>query len=203
MLYFKSLKKVEMNQFLILVFVYFFVSYSSYSQTHQHFQSDSTSAVGLNDDVTYLTTHIDDNGLLRIETSNSEEIIFEKDSAQVDFDNIRISDNGNAVGWLQLYKNSSTSYPIPLELKIYSGGQIHIFTGCGLPIWLWNFTAGGKQVYFKQETVHGDFGIHYELREVFTGQLIDDFNPKYGPDNQPLKIQGNVPMWVEELDDSK
>lgn len=188
-----------MNQFLFLIFIYFFISYTGYSQIRQHFPSDSTAAKVLNDEVTYLFASVDDAGLLIIKTSNSEEIIFEKDSTQVAFDKIRISNDGKAVGWLELYDNNSTSYPIPLKLKIYSGGQIHLFTGNGLPIWLWNFTEDSRQIAYEQETVHGGLGIHYELREIATGRLIAEYNPEYGQDNQPLEIQQNVPKWVEEL----
>ena len=41
-------------------------------------------------------------------------------------------------------------------------------------------TAGGKQVAFEQETVHGGMGIHYELRDVATGNLIAAFDPAPG-----------------------
>lgn len=190
------------KQLLILMFVYFFISYSGYSQTHQHVPSDSTCAEELSGEETYSFASVKDNGQLCVKTSNNREIIFEKDSTQVGFDKIRISDDGKAVGCLELYNNNSTSYPIPLKLKLYSGGHIHRFTGNGLPIWLWNFTDGGKQISFKQETIHGGFGVHYELREVLTGQLNDEYNPEYGPDNQQLEIQKNVPKWVEELNDS-
>lgn len=191
-----------MNQLLILILVYFFISYSGYSQTHQHFPSDSTCAEVLSGAETYLFASVKDNEQLCIKTSNNREIIFEKDSTQAGFDKIRISDDGKAIGWLELYNNNSTSYPIPLKLKIYSAGKIHLFTGTGLPIWLWSFMESGNLVAYRQETVHGGFGVHYELREVATGLLIADHSPEYGPDNQQLVIQKNVPKWVEDLNDS-
>lgn len=90
-----------------------------------------------------------------------------------------------------------------MELKIFASGEIHKFTGVGLPIWQWHFTADGKQVAYEQETVHSGCGIHYELREITTERLIDEYEPEYGSNNQPLEIQKNVPKWVEELNNKK
>jgi len=148
---------------------------------------------------TYVRTSVDERGQLRIFTSDAEAIVLQKEPEQVGFDNVVISEDGRSVGWLALYPNCCTSYPIPLKLMIYSGGNLREFTGVGLPVWRWHFTAGGKQVAFEQETVHGGLGIHYELREVATGRLIAEYGPTIGPDNRPLAIQ-NVPKWVEELD---
>jgi hypothetical protein len=77
---------------------------------------------------------------------------------------------------------------------VLSNGRVRSFTGDGLPVWQWSFQSSGKRVAFRQETVHGGLGTHYELRDVATGRLI----AKYSPDNQPLAIQ-NVPTWVAEL----
>jgi hypothetical protein len=64
-------------------------------------------------------------------------------------------------------------------------------TGIGLPIWLWHFANNGTRVAFEQETVHGGLGIHYELRDIKTGDLIDSY------DGEP---QPNAPQWVHALE---
>ena len=115
------------------------------------------------------------------------------------FDKIEISPDGASVGWVALYPNCCTSYPIPLKLVIYSSGKLRTFTGLGLPVWQWHFAAGGKQVAFYQETVHGGLGIHYELCDVASGRRIATYGPTIGPDNHPLENQKPPPKWVAEL----
>jgi hypothetical protein len=146
----------------------------------------------------YVQAGIDQAGQLRIVIKNGREIVPKKDAEQVAFDKPAISQDGRAVGWVALYPNCCTSYPIPMKLMVLSNGRVRTFTGGGLPVWQWSFQNGGKRVAFEQETVHGGLGIHYELRDVATGRLIAEYNPAVGPDNQPLSIQ-NVPTWVEEL----
>jgi hypothetical protein len=141
----------------------------------------------------YRQVEILQDGRLRILTMDGREIIPPKRHDQVGFDKVAISEDGDAVGWLALYDNCCTSYPIPHELVILVNGQERDFTGSGLPIWRWGFAAGGKQVAFEQETVHGGIGIHYELRDVATGQLVAEYSP--GPDNR-----GEPPGWAKDLD---
>jgi hypothetical protein len=135
---------------------------------------------------------------LRIVTNDGREILLKKEADQVGFDKIAISDDRQSVGWLALYPNSGTSYPIPLKLFVYSSGRQHTFTGNGLMISRWGFQADGKRVAFRQETVHGEHGIHYELRDVATGGLIAEHNPPYDRNNRPTPDR-NMPKWAAEL----
>jgi len=146
----------------------------------------------------YIDASVDQSGNLRISTANGRSIIVPKDHDQEGFDHIAITADGAAVGWLALYPNCCTSYPIPLKLFVYVSGKTRTFTGAGLPIWRWAFAADGKRVAFEQETVHGGWGIHYELRDVASGRLIREYNPAVGDDNQPLPNQ-TVPSWVDGL----
>lgn len=192
-----------MAQFILIVCLYSFISFSGFSQIHQQIPSDADRDDTLKKGETYILASVDKSGQLHIKTSNSRNIIIQKDSAQVGFDDIVISDDGLNIGWLALYNNVATSYPIPLELKVYTSGEIHKFTGIGLPIWQWDFTEDGKHVAYEQETVHGGWGVHYELRVIATEQLIEMYEPEYGPNNRPLGIQKNVPKWVEELNNKQ
>ena len=135
---------------------------------------------------------------LQIVTSDGRAIVLSKEPEQVGFDRIAIAADGRSVGWVALYPNCCTSYPIPLKLFVYSSGRLHTFTGSGLPIWQWQFAAGGRQIAFGQETVHGGLGVHYELREVRSGRLIAEYTPPVTPDNRPVPNQ-KVPTWVTEL----
>jgi len=144
---------------------------------------------------TYVRAVVDQAGQLRILTKDRREIVPKKEPEQVAFEKPAISPDGRAVGWLALYPNCCTSYPIPLKLVVYASGKLRTFTGIGLPIWRWCFQVGGKQVAFEQETVHGGIGVHYELRDVKTCRLI----AKYDPDPNSV-VFGAPPKWVAELD---
>jgi len=147
----------------------------------------------------YINVSTDGAGTLHITTSDGRVIALPKDFEQVDCDRIAISSDGLSVGWLALYPNGATSYPIPLKLRVYSGGKVRTYRGSELPVWRWHFTAGGQQIAYEQETVHGGLGVHYELREVASGRLIAEYTPRVGPDNRPELTQ-NPPAWVLELD---
>jgi len=143
----------------------------------------------------YVETVIDPSGQLRIATKRHREIVPKKERDQTGFEDVQISPDGRAVGWLALYPNCCTSYPIPLKLVILLNGEERTYTGSGLPISRWCFWAGGKQVAFEQETVHGGMGVHYELRDIGTGALAD----KYDPDASPDSVT-KPPRWVVVLD---
>jgi hypothetical protein len=143
----------------------------------------------------YVETAIDPSGQLRITTKRRREIVPKRESGQVRFDDARISPDGRAVGWLASYADAGGSSPLPLKLVVLFNGEQRSFTGSGLPISGWSFWAGGKQVAFKQETLHGGMGLRYELRDVATGELAD----KYDPDSNPASIT-KPPRWVVVVD---
>lgn len=143
----------------------------------------------------YVETVIDPSGQLRITTKRKREIVPKKEPEQTAFYDAQIAPDGRAVGWLALYSNWSTPYPVALKLVVQAGESKRAFAGNGLPISRWCFWAGGKQVAFEQETVHGGMGVHYELRDVETGELAD----KYDPDANPDSVT-KPPKWVVVLD---
>ncbi|MGH7702353.1 MAG: hypothetical protein ACREMO_04630 [Gemmatimonadales bacterium] len=138
----------------------------------------------------YEAATADSTGLLSIRVSAQHTIVPPRDSGQVGIDQVAISPDRHAVGWLVLYLNCCTSYPIPLTLKVYARGTLRSFTGIDLPVWRWRFEGGGKQVAFYQETVHGGIGAHYELRDVRSGRLVGQYQPS---DSTP------APPWVARL----
>lgn len=149
---------------------------------------------------TYVQATVDKTGQLRIITNKRREIVPKKKADQVGFDQVAISPKGRTVGWVGLFPNCCTSYPIPLGLVTYSRGRMRMFTGSGLPIWRWSFEAQGKRVAFEQETVHGGMGVHYELREVATGRLVAEYDPSVDKDNHSSVNRQDAPTWVAELD---
>ncbi|MGR8953295.1 MAG: hypothetical protein ACU83V_12905 [Gammaproteobacteria bacterium] len=139
---------------------------------------------------------IEPNGQLHIYTEDRREIVPVKDKDQTGFQQAAIAPDRRTVGWLALYPNCCTSYPIPLKLVIYSDGKTRVFTGKDLPIWRWRFLSSGKHVAFEQETVHGGLGVHYELRGVTSGELAAEYDPD--PENA-----ATPPGWVRKLDSEK
>jgi hypothetical protein len=102
-----------------------------------------------------------------------------------------ISDDRESVGWVVDYETGLlSSEPLPLELVIYRiRGPVLRFGG--MPIWKWSFLAGGKQVAFYTNTLHGDLAPHFELRDIPTGRLLGKWN---GP------LDEKSPAWTDSLD---
>jgi hypothetical protein len=148
---------------------------------------------------TYVGARVDTAGDLRIERAKDHAVVLKKDREQEGFDKIAISKGGGSVGWLALYPNCCTSYPIPLKLVVYASGRSRTFEVNSLPIWRWKFTGDGRRVAFEQETVHGGVGVHYELRDVATGRLMAQYDPPEAREDAPTPDQA-TPVWVAELD---
>ena len=140
----------------------------------------------------YVSVRIDAQGQLHIVTANQRDITPARAPDQVGFDQPAISADGTTVGWLALYPNCCTSYPIPLALVIYRDGKVRHTFGERFPVWKWRFEANGTQVAFAQETVHGHLGVHFELRDVESGQLIA------AHDGDPLP---DAPQWIRNVAD--
>ena len=191
-----------MRKIFFLIFVYAFISFPVFSQKNEIYQGTQiqTDTAKVKKLEIYIQASVNDSGQLCIVTRGGRKIITEKDTEQVGFEKIVISEDGHSVGWLADYPNITTSYPIPLALIIYSDGILHEFRGNELAIWKWQFYSDSKQVAYKQATVHGNWGIYYELRDITTERMVDSYDPEYGPDNRVLEIQHNVPEWVKELD---
>ena len=140
----------------------------------------------------YVGVSIDAQGQLHIATADRRDVTPARAVDQVGFDKPAISADGTTVGWLALYPNCCTSYPIPLALVIYRDGKVRHTFGERFPVWNWRFEANGKQVAFAQETVHGHLGVHFELRDVDTGQLIAAHDGDPRPD---------APQWLRNVAD--
>jgi hypothetical protein len=141
---------------------------------------------------TYSHADVDANGQLHIVTSTGREIRPAPDSGQSGIDRVAISPDGRAVGWLVLFPNCCTSYPIPLKLVVFVAGKKRTISGNGLPIWEWKFSEDGRYVAIRQAPVHGDAPQHYELRDVRSGRLADSYEAG-------SKQRRSPPPWVRIL----
>jgi len=153
---------------------------------------------------TYESVDIDADGNLRILTSEQRTVIVPKGGSpkagesfggQTGFEKAVLSDDRRAVGAQAMFENCCTSYSIPLQLVVYSGGKTHRFEG-GLAIFDWHFADGGRRVVFSQQTVHFACSVHWELRDIASERLLDtaDIPEACGQISDPPKA--NVPKWV-------
>lgn len=138
----------------------------------------------------YEKATIDGETRLRILDSKGAQHTPKKLPDQTGFSAAAISDDATTVGWLALYPNCCTSYPIPLALVIYRDGRILRTFSNDMAIWSWHFEANGRQVAFEQETVHGHRGVHYELHDIDSGQLLGKYEGDPAPD---------APQWVRDV----
>ena len=87
----------------------------------------------------YGQADIDSAGRLRIVLANGRIIRPAMDSQQVGFEQVAISSDHRVVGWLALYPNCCTSYPIPLELVLLRADgrrtMISNDSSAALPLW--------------------------------------------------------------------
>ena len=153
---------------------------------------------------TYESADIDGDGNLRILTSEQRTIIVPKGGSprtgesfgkQTAFEKPVLSDDRRAVGAQAMFGNCCTSYDIPLQLVIHSGGKTHRFEG-GLAIFDWHFADGGRRVVFSQQTVHFTCSVHWELRDIASERLLAtaDIPEVCGQIPDPPKVE--VPKWV-------
>src|SRR5436190_4205836 len=153
---------------------------------------------------TYESVDIDADGNLRILTTEQRTIIVPKVGSpkagesfgkQTAFEKPVLSDDRRAVGAQAMFGNCCTSYDIPLQLVIYSGGKTHRFEG-GLAIFDWHFADRGRRVVFSQQTVHFTCSVHWELRDVASERLVAtaDIPEVCGQIPDPPKVK--VPKWV-------
>lgn len=132
---------------------------------------------------------LEPSGQLQLQLSNGQTLRPALAADQVGFAQPALSRDGRSAGWLALYPNCCTSYPIALALVIYHDGRMQPFRGNELAITRWRFERGDRAVAFMQETVHGHLGVHFELRSL-AGDLLEVY------EGDP---QADAPAWVRRL----
>jgi general stress protein 26 len=94
------------------------------------------------------------------------------DETQEEFGDIAVSADGSAVGWLAYYPNCCTSYPIPLLVEIYTGGERKSFSPA-IAAWDWCFVDGADKLAAMSMTVHGPQHQILELWDVRSGAKLE------------------------------
>jgi hypothetical protein len=111
------------------------------------------------------------------------------DAQQVGFEEVAISRDGTAVGWLAYYPNCCTSYPVPILVEVYRAGKRHTFDPAISPSH-WCFVDGSARIAAISRTIHGPRHAVIELWDVSTGTKREAFTWMDG-ESYP-----RVPAWV-------
>ena len=91
---------------------------------------------------------------------------------QQGFEQVKVSRDGQTVGWLADKSNCCTSYPLPMVLVLWRGGKvIHRFTGAP-PTFHWAFGPGADEVVLQQEYPHGPEYITYSRMRISSGKQL-------------------------------
>jgi hypothetical protein len=148
---------------------------------------------------TYRGAVVDADGRLVITAIDGRTIVLAKGPGQRSWGTPLLSDDRQALGVQELHPNCCTSYDLPLALVVFSGGTAHRFTGNGLPIFRWHFADRGRRVAYGQEPAHSGCAVHYELREIASGRLIDSADVPQPCAEHQSPSAGDVPDWVSAL----
>lgn len=132
-------------------------------------------------------------GRVHVILADGKEFQPPKEKDQVSADSPTISEDGHAAGWLIDEDVCCQSYPLSMKLIIYRPGKPLLgFDGDGRGIFGWHFVKAGKQFAFFQSFAHGEPMPHYELHEVETGRLLEQWNDGDGPESKE-------PEWVKNF----
>jgi hypothetical protein len=129
--------------------------------------AESSSAQGF-----FRRAEVDSLGEVRITLADKSIIRPPKESTQAGVEQLALSADHRVVGWVVLYPNCCTSYPIPLKLVLLRAGGRRTVISDGLPVWQWAFSPDGGSVVIRQAPVHGDAPVSYEQRDIRSGRVI-------------------------------
>lgn len=141
---------------------------------------------------------------LVITTSQGKRIVLTKSKAsntetfdQVAFEDVAISKDATAVGWVSYIGNCCTSYPIPHVVEVYRQGRRSTFEPSLRP-WHWCFVDGSASLAVFSSPLHGPQYAASELWSLISGEQLDRWDDS--PDAVPARA---APRWVESLSKSQ
>ena len=138
----------------------------------------------------------DDRSALIIATSDGTRFDAPKLAEQVEYQDARISADGKHVGWLALFPNCCTSYPVPLKLVVLdSARQARTFEGGGLALFAWCFMPGAASVSYRQGVLHGSDFRHFERRRISDGRLLAQYEYPHDEAGN-ARARKQAPSWV-------
>lgn len=115
---------------------------------------------------------------------------------QVAYSDPRVSTDGKHVGWLALYPNCCTSYPIALKLVVLDESRhLHTFEGAEIAIFGWCFQTNARSVAYAQGVLHGSDYRHFELRRISDERLLAKYEYPH-EERQKAFAQKQAPSWL-------
>ena len=112
---------------------------------------------------------------------------------QVAFSAPRVSLDGRYAGWLALFPNCCTSYPIPLVLVVIGPGRsLHRFEG-SQATFAWCFAASGREVVYRRSALHGPGPEYFERRRIEDGVLLSSHEQATVKSTEP---ESELPQWA-------
>ena len=112
---------------------------------------------------------------------------------QTGFTSAKISMDGQYAGWLALFPNCCTSYPVSLTLVVIGPDRaLHRFEGTQA-IFGWCFNERARAVVFRRGALHGAAPEQYEMRRIRGGQLLR----AYQAPAQEVPKKAPLPAWAQ------
>lgn len=118
----------------------------------------------------------------------------EKD--QAGFTDVKISEDGNTVGWVTL-EYAGASYPYPVALVLFRNGKVvQNFVEFGIDNG-WTF-VGNDSVIISRTFPHGPELFGFFHRRISDGALLGEYKCGYvyGPNGYELMDADPVPKWA-------
>jgi hypothetical protein len=136
------------------------------------------------------TVRIGSDKRVHITYSGGKEFIAPRETDQIDCTSPKIAADKRTAGWLVLkHPDCCVNYPIPLSLVIYRNRNV-VERISGEPlIWDWRFLKGGSEVAVAIGPQHGETGVHFELHDVRSGRLLDEWGG-HTKESPPAWISG-------------
>ncbi len=120
---------------------------------------------------------------------------------QVGYSQPHIAPDRKSVGWLALYPNDGTSYPIPLKLVVLDQSRhLHTYTGIDISIFSWCFMQNSTAVAYIQSPLHFSDYRHFELRRLRDGRLLAKYEDP-GSGARGKQVRKPAPAWVRLMSD--
>jgi hypothetical protein len=142
--------------------------------------------------ITFLHVSIGSDGRAQIVMPQGKKIPVPRERGQVDIAASQTADDGKTVGWLVEYSDPGISDPVSGMLVIWRNGRVIRRFRADSALWSWSFDAGGNQVAYHDGPLHGEATSHFELRDIASGRLLDQWNGE-------ISDTSKRPAWVAGL----
>lgn len=140
--------------------------------------------------LTLSNAYLDSRSGVHILYSDGAQVQPRKEKGQASCESLKVAEDKETVGWLVDFENDGTSYALTLivfrdkkVLQRFGDSEVDVIED-------WQFRAGGKQVAFVTNALHGGGRAHYELHDVEKGTLLAKWD---GP------LSERSPAWTRGL----